>query len=76
MAPKESQDCEASVCRLTVGGKRFYPWHSSVRVVVRFSKTRGQCTLPDGTVLKKIKGGRNGGNYEGDVDGDVYRVWT
>lgn len=65
----------ASVCRLTIDGRRHYPWHSSERLEVRFSKTRSTCYLPNGTALKKIRGGRGGGNYEDD-SGDVYRVWT
>ena len=67
---------EAKVCRLTVDGRKFYPWHSSSRVAVRFSRTRTHCYLPDGTVLKKVKGGRLGGNYEAVEGGDIYRVWT
>ena len=66
---------EASVCRLTVGGERFYPWESSTRLTVRFSKTRTHCYLPDGTILRRIKGGAGGGNFEEVHTGDIYRVW-
>ncbi len=75
MSPKSSQTREVSVCRLTVDGRRHYPWHTSDRLTVRFSKTGGQCTLPDGTLLKKIKGGIGSGNFMGVENGDVYRVW-
>lgn len=76
MTARDSQTREVSICRLTVDGERFYPWYSSNRLTVTFSKTGSSCTLPDGTVLKKVKGGRGGGNFEGANDGDVYRVWA
>ena len=64
----------ANVARLTVSLRRFYPWHTSELIEVRFTKSRVHCHLPDGTVLKKIKGGRGGGNYEAVEGGDIYRV--
>ncbi len=62
----------ASVCRLTVEGRRLYPWHTRERCEVRFSKTRVHCYLPDGTVLRKTRGGA--GNYAAVSGGDIYRV--
>jgi len=64
------------VTRLTVSHRRFYPGQSLGRLEVRFTKSRVHCPLPDGTVLKKIKGGRGGGNYEATVGGDIYRIST
>jgi len=75
MANKDSLSVEASITRITVNGRRFYPGFTS-RMVVRFTKTRVHCYLSDGTVLKKIHGGSLGGNYEGVENGDIYRVST
>ena len=72
---RSSEKQIVSVCRLTVNGKRYYPWESSEKIEVRFSKTGSSCTLPDGTVLRKIPGGRSGGNFERVDGGDVYRIW-
>jgi hypothetical protein len=59
-----------SVCRQTVNGRRFYPWHSiEHKVEVKFSKTRKTCILPNGTVLIKAKGL----GYWTDVEN--YDVW-
>jgi len=74
MGTANQKPVTASVCRLTVGGKRFYPWESSSRLDIRYSKTRVHCYLPDGTTLRRIKGGRGGGNYEEVESGDIYRV--
>ena len=74
MVSKGSRTKVVSVCRLTLNGERFYPWHSSEKLEVQFSKTFVHCHLPDGTVLKKIHGGRRGGNFEGVESGDVYRI--
>jgi hypothetical protein len=76
MGPNNKKPVEACVCRLTVHGRRFYPWRSSSRIAVLFSKTRTHCYLPDGTVLRKVKGGLLGGNYAAVEGGDIYRVWT
>ena len=67
---------EAHVVRLTVEGRTFYPWYSAERVEVRRSKTRAHIYLPDGTTLRKVKGGGCGGNYACVETGDVYRVST
>jgi hypothetical protein len=70
-----TQCSTVTVCRLSVDGRRFYPWHSKERADVRWSKTRNSLRLPDGIVLRRVKGGINGGNFVCSATGDVYRVW-
>ena len=69
---------EAVVIRRTVNGGVVHGSEFSRRMVVRFSKTRGHCYLPDGTVLRRVKGGHKGGvmkgQYEDVDDGDMYDV--
>tara|TARA_R110001592_G_scaffold3525_25_gene20101 strand:+ start:13244 stop:13480 length:237 start_codon:yes stop_codon:yes gene_type:complete len=63
----------ASITKLTNNGGYVYGGCDDYRGEVEFSSTYNQCYFT-GKTLKKIKGGRAGGNYEGVEDGEVYRV--
>ncbi len=75
MSGERLRSLVASVARLSVNGQRHYPWESMASMDVRFSKSWTHCYLPDGRVLRKLNGGRGGGNFECTETGDVYRVW-
>ena len=62
---------EVRVTSRTVDGRRFYPWHSTQKVMARFSKTGNHVYLPDGTTLRRVKGR---GHFECTKTGDVYGV--
>ena len=66
------------VTRRTKDGAVRYRGFSSETLEVRFSKTRNHVYLPDGRVLRKVKGGHKGGvmagQYEGVEDGDMYDI--
>ena len=64
----------AAVAQLTKNGAAKYPWVSMARVEVTFTSSFDTCYV-EGKTLKKIKGGANGGNYQGVEDGEIYRVW-
>lgn len=68
----------ALVSRRTVGGAVNHRDCTSEEMEVRFSKTRTTVYLPDGTVLKKVKGGHKGGvmkgQYEAEDSGDMYDI--
>jgi len=70
----------AYVTRMTVGGAVNHRDCKSETMEVRYSKTRGTIYLPNGVVLKKLKGGHKGGvmkgQYECQDTGDTYNVMT
>ena len=75
MGPKTER---ARVTRNSENGAVRNGGFSTVELDVRFSKTRTHVYLPDGRVLRKVKGGHKGGvmkgQYEGVEDGDMYDV--
>ena len=68
------KEIEASVAQLTDNGSFVYPWLTKETTIVTFSATYNTCYYGN-KVLTKIKGGRNGGNYQGKEDSEIYRVW-
>ena len=45
------------------------------RMLVRFSRTWRSCTLSDGTMLVRVRGGHwSGGNFYDPHTGDGYRI--
>jgi len=65
---------KVSVCKLTENGSYNYPWVNTVDGIATFTSTFNTCYFED-KEYKKIKGGKNGGNYQGVFDHEIYRIW-
>jgi hypothetical protein len=65
---------EASVAQLTVDGAFHYPWANKHEGQATFTSSFNTCYFA-GNTYKKVKGGQNGGNYCGEHDGEIYRIW-
>lgn len=76
--PKPPKYESAFVTRVTVGGSVGHRECTRETMDVRFSKTRRTVYLPNGVVLRKLKGGHKGGvmkgQYECQETGDTYNV--
>ncbi len=64
---------KVAITQMTKNGAYVYGGFNHYSGEVTFSPTFNHCYF-NGITLKKIKGGRSGGNYECIDSGEVYRV--